>query len=38
MKFNWKVVLLFVLILVFIVLVYLKVVEIGKELFKSLEL
>ncbi|EAG0858035.1 lmo0549 family WxL domain-containing class 2 internalin [Listeria monocytogenes] len=38
MKFNWKVVLLFVLILVFIVPVYSKAVETGKELPKSPEL
>ncbi|EHC2215554.1 lmo0549 family WxL domain-containing class 2 internalin [Listeria monocytogenes] len=38
MKFNWKVVLLFVLILAFIVPVYSKAVETGKELPKSPEL
>ncbi|EAD2477739.1 lmo0549 family WxL domain-containing class 2 internalin [Listeria monocytogenes] len=38
MKFNWKVVLLFVLILEFIVPVYSKAVETGKELPKSPEL
>ncbi|HAC1038816.1 TPA_asm: lmo0549 family WxL domain-containing class 2 internalin [Listeria monocytogenes] len=38
MKFNWKVVLLFVLILAFIVPVYSKVVETGKEVPKSPEL
>ncbi|EJH4824648.1 lmo0549 family WxL domain-containing class 2 internalin [Listeria monocytogenes] len=37
MKFNWKVVLLFVLILAFIVPVYSKAVETGKELPKSPE-
>ncbi|ENI8787637.1 lmo0549 family WxL domain-containing class 2 internalin [Listeria monocytogenes] len=38
MKFNWKVVLLFVLILALIVPVYSKAVETGKELPKSPEL
>ncbi|MGM8033310.1 lmo0549 family WxL domain-containing class 2 internalin [Listeria monocytogenes] len=38
MKFNWKVVLLFVLILAFIVPVYSKAVETGKEVPKSPEL
>ncbi|EFM2996397.1 lmo0549 family WxL domain-containing class 2 internalin [Listeria monocytogenes] len=38
MKFNWKVVLLFVLILAFIVPVYSKAVETGKEVAKSPEL
>ncbi|EAH2988645.1 lmo0549 family WxL domain-containing class 2 internalin [Listeria monocytogenes] len=38
MKFNWKVVLLFVLILAFIVPVYSKAVETGKEVHKSPEL
>lgn len=38
MKFNWKVVLLFVLILALIVPVYSKAVETGKELPKSQEL
>ncbi|EJS5843297.1 lmo0549 family WxL domain-containing class 2 internalin [Listeria monocytogenes] len=38
MKFNWKVVLLFVLILAFIVPVYSKAVETGKEVPKSTEL
>ncbi|EAF4847647.1 lmo0549 family WxL domain-containing class 2 internalin [Listeria monocytogenes] len=38
MKFNWKVVLLFVLILAFIVPVYSKAVETGKEVPKSREL
>ncbi|EAC4166894.1 lmo0549 family WxL domain-containing class 2 internalin [Listeria monocytogenes] len=38
MKFNWKVVLLFVLILAFIVPVYSKAVETGNELPKSPEL
>ncbi|EPN5031225.1 lmo0549 family WxL domain-containing class 2 internalin [Listeria monocytogenes] len=38
MKFNWKVVLLFVLILALIVPVYSKAVEIGKEVPKSPEL
>ncbi|EAC7320412.1 LapB repeat-containing protein [Listeria monocytogenes] len=38
MKFNWKVVLLFVLILALIVPIYSKAVETGKELPKSPEL
>ncbi|ODE28821.1 hypothetical protein BB643_11200 [Listeria monocytogenes] len=38
MKFNWKVVLLFVLILAFIIPVYSKAVETGKEVPKSPEL
>ncbi|EMF1714145.1 lmo0549 family WxL domain-containing class 2 internalin [Listeria monocytogenes] len=38
MKFNWKVVLLFVLILAFIVPVYSRAVETGKEVAKSPEL
>ncbi|MBC6136928.1 leucine-rich repeat domain-containing protein [Listeria innocua] len=38
MKFNWKVVLLFVLILALIVPIYSKAVETGKEVSKSPEL